>query len=178
MSKVLTREKTHEPVVYSTRNGLPERVRGQVIGLLNARLADAVDLQTHAKTAHWNVRGEGFFALHKLFDEIAGDVAGYVDLLAERAVQLGGVAEGGARIAASRSQLPPYPMEGSGWRHHVEALSAALAIFGELVRQAIEETARLGDAGTADLFTEISRGTDKWLWFVESHVNETPLAGR
>jgi starvation-inducible DNA-binding protein len=178
MSNVLTKEKAREGVVYPTRNGLPEKVRGQVITLLNARLADAVDLQMQVKTAHWNVRGESFFALHKLFDEIGGDVAGYVDLLAERAVQLGGVAEGTARISAARSQLPPYPMEGSGWRHHVEAISASLAIFGELVREAIEETARLGDAGTADLFTEISRGTDKWLWFVESHVSATPLAER
>jgi len=178
MSGVSIKDVSGDPVVYPTRNGLPEKVRGRVIGLLNARLADAVDLQSQAKAAHWNVRGEGFYALHKLFDEVSEDAAGYVDLIAERAVQFGGVAEGTARIAASRSQLPPYPMEGTGWRHHVEALSAALAIFGELVRAAIDETARLGDAGTADLFTEISRGTDKWLWFVESHVSEVPLGKR
>jgi starvation-inducible DNA-binding protein len=31
-------------------------------------------------------------------------------------------------------------------------------------------TSDLGDADTADVFTEISRGTDKWLWMVEAHV--------
>jgi starvation-inducible DNA-binding protein len=152
-----------------TKNDLPETVRSRVIDVLNARLADAIDLQTQCKQAHWNVKGPNFIALHKLFDEVNEDVEEYVDLLAERAVQLGGVADGTARSVAKRSTLAEYGAKGPDPRDHVQALSSALASFGKTVRAAIAQTDDLGDADTADVFTEISRGTDQWLWFVEAH---------
>ncbi len=156
--------------LYPTRNDVPEPIRPQLIVLLNQLLADAVDLQTQAKAAHWNVKGPNFIALHKLFDEVYASVAEYVDLLAERAVQLGGVAEGTARIAARRSDLEEYPLGIAEGGRHAEALANALASFGAGVRRAIDEADGLGDKGTADLFTEVSRGIDKWLWFVEAHL--------
>ena len=156
--------------MYPTKNDLPEGTRRQVIDLCNARLADAIDLQTQTKQAHWNVKGPDFIALHKLFDEVNDDVEEYVDLLAERAVQLGGVADGTARSVAKRSTLPEYPLKGGTGRQHVEALSTALASFGKAVRTAIAESDRLDDADTNDIFVEISRGVDKWLWMVEAHL--------
>ena len=90
---------------YVTRNDLGESVRTQVAEFLNRRLADALDLQGQCKQAHWNVKGPQFIALHKLFDEVYADVEGYVDLLAERIVQLGGVAEGTIRVAAERRSV-------------------------------------------------------------------------
>ena len=160
--------------LYPTKNDLSAGVRGQVIAILNQHLADAVDLQTQTRMAHWNVKGPSFVALHKLFDEVHGAVAEYVDLIAERAVQLGGVAEGTARIAALRSNLVEYPCGIGAGSRHVEALSVALAACGTGMRRAIDEVAWLGDAGTADLFTEIARGVDKWLWFVEAHSQSEP----
>ncbi|TMA19237.1 MAG: DNA starvation/stationary phase protection protein Dps [Deltaproteobacteria bacterium] len=157
--------------MYPTKNDLPEGTRRQVIELCNARLADAIDLQTQTKQAHWNVKGPDFIALHKLFDEVNDDVEEYVDLLAERAVQLGGVADGTARSVAKRSTLPEYPLKGGTGRQHVEALSTALASFGKAVRTAIAESDRLDDADTNDIFVEISRGVDKWLWMVEAHLH-------
>jgi starvation-inducible DNA-binding protein len=156
--------------MYPTKNDLPESVRSKVVELLNARLADAIDLQTQCKQAHWNVKGPTFIALHKLFDDINEDAEEYVDLIAERAVQLGGVAEGTARSVAKRSTLAEYGAKGPDGREHVQALSSALAAFGKIVRAAIAQTGDLGDADTADVFTEISRGVDKWLWMVEAHV--------
>ena len=155
--------------LYSTKNDLPEATRTEVIVLLNQRLADAIDLQTQCKQAHWNVKGPAFIALHKLFDEITEDVENYVDLIAERIVQLGGIAEGTAGVIASRSTLVDYPLALSTGAEHVAALSDALGTFGRAVRLGIEEMNELEDAGSADILTEISRGTDKWLWFVEAH---------
>src|SRR5256885_13589517 len=129
---------------YETLNDLPESARAQVIDLLNERLADAIDLQTQMKQAHWNVKGPQFIALHKLFDEIYGAVEDYVDLLAERIVQLGGVAEGTGAIVAERSELPQYPLNLSSGEQHVWALSNALARFGERIRRTIDETDDLG----------------------------------
>jgi starvation-inducible DNA-binding protein len=156
--------------MYPTKNDLPESTRAQIIETLNQRLADAIALQTQAKQAHWNVKGPHFIGLHKLFDEISDAILEYIDLIAERAVQLGGVAEGTAKMAVQRAQLKPYPLDISSGKDHCEALSSALAIFGKVVRQSIDEADKAGDKDTADLFTEISRGTDQWLWFVEAHL--------
>ena len=158
--------------LYPTKNDLPEASRREVVGLLNQRLADCIDLQTQSKQAHWNVKGPAFIALHKLFDEIHGAVAEYADLLAERIVQLGGIAEGTVGVVAERSELVDYPLTLSTGQQHVAALSDALSEFGRAVRVGIEEMNELEDAGSADILTEISRGVDKWLWFVEAHQQD------
>jgi len=155
--------------LYDTKNDLARDTRVEVIALLNQRLAEAIDLQTQGKQAHWNVKGPTFIALHKLFDEVTEDVEGYVDEIAERIVQLGGIAEGTVGAVEERSKLPDYPLALSTGAEHVAALSDALAAFGRAVRIGIEEMNELEDAGTADLLTGISRGVDKWLWFVEAH---------
>lgn len=158
------------PIVYETLNDLPKASRGQVIDLINQRLADAIDLQAQVKQAHWNVKGPHFIGLHELFDDIYGAVSDYVDLIAERAVQLGGIAQGTVRVSAERSRLDQYPLDISTGQSHVTALSRALAEFGHGVRMAIDEADGFDDADTADIFTEVSRGIDKWLWFVEAHL--------
>jgi starvation-inducible DNA-binding protein len=156
--------------MFKTKNDLSETIRGKAIELLNARLADAIDLQTQTKQAHWNIKGPNFIALHELFDKVNEDVEDYVDEIAERVVQLGGVAEGTARMAAKRSSLSEYPANTVDGRSHVEALSSALAAFGKSARKGIDQANEFNDLDTADLFTEISRGVDKWLWFVEAHL--------
>lgn len=156
--------------MLQTKNDLPQTVRDKMVELLNARLADAIDLQTQCKQAHWNVKGPTFIALHELFDQINEDAEDYVDLIAERAVQLGGVARGTARMVAKASTLSEYGATTPDGREHVQALSSTLAAFGKLARAAISHTDEAGDADTADIFTEISRGVDKWLWMVEAHL--------
>ena len=157
--------------MYPTKNDLPEATRRAMIELCNARLADAIDLQTQTKQAHWNVKGPHFIALHELFDKVNADVEDYVDLVAERAVQLGGAVEGTVRSVAKRSTLAEYPLKTGTGRQHVDALSSALAAFAKVIRGAIEESDRAGDEGTNDIFIEISRGVDKWLWMVEAHLS-------
>lgn len=157
--------------VHPTKNDLGEALRGSMIELLNARLADAVDLHTQCKQAHWNVRGPSFFSLHELFDHVAEDAQEYADALAERVAQLGGVASGTARCAARCSTLPEYPAGAAAGAEHITAMASALATFGRAVRAAIVVSANDGDADTADLFTEISRGVDQWLWMVEAHAH-------
>ena len=161
---------TETAKLYNTENDLPKPTREAVVGLINQRLADIVDLKTQIKQAHWNVKGPHFIGLHKLFDEIAEDVEEYTDLIAERAVQLGGVAEGTARVAANHSRLGEYPLTIADGALHIEAVAKALSDFGREVRLTINETQTLEDADTADMFTDVSRGIDKWLWFVEAHT--------
>jgi starvation-inducible DNA-binding protein len=153
-----------------THNTLPDDIRAQSIELLNKHLAAAIDLHGQVKQAHWNVRGPGFIAIHELFDRVSTEVAAYSDLLAERAGGLGGTAHGTIQVAAERSFLVPYPLGIADVVQHVFAVSATLAAFGQSIRGAIDQSMAFGDATSADLFTEISRGIDRQLWLVESHV--------
>ena len=121
------------------------------------------------KQAHWNVKGPSFIALHELFDKVSEAVEDYVDTIAERIVQLGGIAEGTVRMSGARTRLEEYPLNIADGTAHVEAVAKALSTFGREVRHTINQADELDDADTGDIFTEISRGTDKWLWFVEAH---------
>jgi starvation-inducible DNA-binding protein len=153
-----------------THNDLPEGTRKQMVSLLNIHLADGTDLGLQAKQAHWNVKGPNFFSLHELFDKLYEEASGWNDLVAERAVQLGGIAEGTLQSAVQGTRLRPYGIELTSGKEHLEALSSSLAAYGRTAREAIDVAARAGDADTADLFTEISRAADKMLWFLESHL--------
>ncbi|MBA3601425.1 MAG: DNA starvation/stationary phase protection protein Dps [Acidobacteria bacterium] len=156
--------------MHNTKNDLAKGKREKVIEHLNVRLADAIDLKTQAKQAHWNVKGHHFIALHELFDQVATAVEAHVDLIAERVTALGGTAMGTARVVAQRSSLSEYPLEIFDGTAHVDALSTAMADFGKKIRQNIDDADKLDDADTADLFTEVSREIDKLLWFVEAHI--------
>lgn len=152
-----------------TKNDLAEAKRETATALLQDRLASAIAVQLQAKQAHWNVKGPNFIALHELFDAVATEARGWVDEIAERITALGGVADGRARTVAAQTVVSEYPLEIQSGPDHVEAFSNALAAFGQSVRDGIDAAGDIGDAGTQDLFTQISRAVDKQLWFVESH---------
>jgi starvation-inducible DNA-binding protein len=157
--------------MFETRNDLAAGTRTRMVKLLNARLADAIDLNTQVKHAHWNVKGPNFIALHELFDDVAENVEEHVDTIAERATALGGTAHGTLAAVARASTLKAYPEDISDGLAHVKALATVLADFGAKVRAGIEEAARAADADTSDLFTGISRDVDKYLWFLEAHLH-------
>jgi starvation-inducible DNA-binding protein len=156
--------------LHQTRNNLREKIRRAMIDLLNQQLSDVLDLGLQAKQAHWNVKGPNFIGLHELFDKVAEELEEFSDDIAERAVELGGVALGTIQAVSKKSRLPAYLLDLVSGREHVTALSGALAKFGASTRDAIDLAAEAGDADTADLFTEISRGVDKLLWLVEAHL--------
>ncbi len=157
---------------FATSVSLPESTRQQVIDILNARLADTLDLKTQVKQAHWNVKGPEFFQLHELFDSIAGHLEEQTDLIAERVTALGGTALGTARIAAAASSIPEYDLDASGGVEHVVAVSSRLAKAANQFRSDIDTTDELGDKATSDLFTQITREADKDLWFLEAHLQK------
>ena len=153
--------------MHRTRIDLSAETRGRVIELLNARLADATDLQLQTKHAHWNVKGPNFIALHELFDQVATGLGGHVDDMAERVTALGGIAEGTLQSVVGRSRLQPYPLTQADGRAHVEALADAFARLGKSVRKPSTQS---GDVDTSDLFTGVSRSVDKNLWLLEAHL--------
>jgi len=155
---------------HKTSIDLDGETREQIIALLNQQLADTFDLYSQTKQAHWNVKGPQFFQLHELFDQLAGELIPYVDDIAERATTLGGTALGTARMATKASRLEEYPADVFEGKKSLETLIDRYAALAASTREAIDKSDDLNDADTADLFTGISRGLDKSLWFLEAHL--------
>ncbi len=158
--------------VHHAGSELGDETRAAMVESLNRRLADAIDLQLQAKQAHWNVKGPSFIALHDLFERVAVNLGQHADLLAERAVQLGGVVDGVVQAVAERSELPRYPSRITSGRDHVMALTNALGAFGGMLRPGIAEAEQAEDAATADILTEVARDIDKLRWLVEAHAGD------
>jgi starvation-inducible DNA-binding protein len=167
--------------MHPTQNDISANNRRKLVDLLNASVADCSDLLSQAKQAHWNVKGENFIALHELFDQVYLTLLPHVDVLAERIAQLGGQVYGTLRAAAKASKLKEYPLEAADGQEHVRALSAAIASVAKSARANIEASEKLGDQNATDIFTALSRDLDKYLWFVEAHlegVEAAPTARR
>lgn len=156
--------------MHKTSIDLDAETREQIVALLNQQLADTFDLYSQTKQAHWNVKGQQFFQLHELFDKLAAELLDHVDTIAERSTTLGGTALGTARMAAAKSRLPEYSAEIIGGRESIEALVQRYAELAATTRAAIDRADELGDVDTSDLFTGVSRGLDKSLWFLEAHL--------
>ena len=154
----------------NTRIDIKPKLRDGMTALLNQQLADTLDLYTQVKQAHWNVKGPNFIALHELFDKLAEDLEEPVDDIAERITALGGVAIGTARAAARTSRLAEFPLDRVEGLKAIDLLADRYAALAKTTRAAIETASKEGDADTSDLFTGISRGLDKALWFLEAHL--------
>ena len=157
---------------HATENNLASNVKSTAIGLLNARLAESIDLSLMTKQAHWNLKGRQFIGVHEMLDKLRDDVDEYSDTMAERAVQLGGTALGTSEVVVKQSKVPDYPTDIYKVEDHLKAMIERLGMVANTVRKSIDEADEAGDADTADVFTEVSRGLDKWLWFLEAHLQE------
>ena len=147
---------------------LPDGQQAKMIEILNRRLADAIELRLQSRQAYWNVKGPQFMALRELFSNVAEGVEEDANLIAARIVQLGGRAEGTAHAVAGRSSLDGYRLATAVGKGYIDALSQTLIDFGRHARYASAQATLLQDADTAAIFTDIARGIDKWLWFVET----------
>lgn len=163
---------------FQTHIDIPADARQRLIGVLNQQLAETLDLYTQTKQAHWNIKGSDFFQLHELFDQLATDVFGFVDTIAERVTALGGYACGTARMAAQASKIAEYPREAIDGRQHLDALIERWSRYAANNRKALDAAQNDDDQATADIFTDVARAADKDLWFLEAHLQSaTQRAG-
>lgn len=162
--------KNNKTRTLNTFNPTDDKLRDRIAEMLNEVLANSISLRLHAKTAHWNVRGPQFMALHELFDKVAADAAEYSDTIAERVGQMGVLAQGTPEVVSKTNSLPAFPNTETNGDKIVEALSESLAKFIESCREGIERAEQMGDPITEDILTEVCRGSELNLWFVESHI--------
>lgn len=165
-------EQTNAAHLHRTRNSTKNNAKAVSMECLQARLADSLDLGLVTKQAHWNLKGPQFIGIHLMLDTFRTAQDEWTDSMAERIVQLGGTARGTVQEVVSRTSLTPYPTDSYKIADHLAALIERYAACANAIRQNIEDTDEAGDPDTADLFTEVSRGLDKQLWFLEAHVQE------
>ena len=154
----------------TNRNTLKSNAKKVSIEVLGALLADGIDLALLTKHAHWNLKGPRFIAIHEMLDGFRTEIDGHVDTMAERIVQLGGIASGTLQGVAAASRLPAYPADIIAEDKHLAALTERYAKAATTVRDGIDQTGEAGDADTADILTSYSRALDKALWFLEAHL--------
>lgn len=165
-------DQTKGAYLHKTNNDLKNNAKAVAMQLLEARLADSIDLGLITKQAHWNLKGPQFIGVHLMLDKFRGEQDEWTDTMAERIVQLGGTARGTVQEVGTRTALKPYPTDIYAVADHLAALIERFATCANAVRKSIEEADDAGDADTADVFTEVSRGLDKQLWFLEAHTQE------
>ena len=163
---------------HHTRNDTQSNAKAVAIETLQSRLSDGIDLALDIKQAHWNLKGPSFIGVHLMLDGFRDEVDGYNDKMAERIMQLGGSASGTVEAVAAKTSLAAYPLDTYAIADHLAALIDRYAVYGNAVRADIVGTDEAGDADTSDLLTEVSRGLDKQLWFLEAHVQEPTGAMR
>jgi starvation-inducible DNA-binding protein len=151
---------------HQTRNDTSSNAKRVSIETLGKRLVDGIDLALVVKQAHWNLKGPQFIGIHLMLDGFRDELDDFNDKVAER------ITQGTAAAVASESTLKPYPLDAYAIADHLAALIDRYAAYANAVRRNIDDTDEAGDVGTSDLFTEISRGVDKQLWFLEAHVQE------
>ena len=156
--------------LHRTKNN--QNGRGVSVALLEARICDGIDMALITKQAHWNLKGPQFIGIHLMLDTFRAEQDEFVDTMAERITQLGGTALGTVQEVAKKSALEPYPVNIYQVSDHIHALIDRYATVANAIRQSIDEADEAGDADTADIFTEVSRGIDKQLWFLEAHTQE------
>jgi starvation-inducible DNA-binding protein len=165
-------DQTKDATLHPTKNDTKNNAKAVSMECLEARLADSIDLGLVTKQAHWNLKGPQFIGVHLMLDKFRGEQDEWTDSIAERIVQLGGTAKGTVQEIDKRTALKPYPTDIYKVADHLAALIERYAACANAMRKNIDDTDEAGDADTADLFTEVSRGLDKQLWFLEAHVQE------
>ena len=158
--------------LHKTNNDTKNNAKAVSMECLQARMADGIDLALVTKQAHWNLKGPQFIGVHLMLDGFRDEIDEWNDMMAERITQLGGTARGTVQEVGKDTSLEPYPTDVYAVADHIHELIVRYAKVANAIRKNIDDTAEAGDAGTADLFTEVSRGLDKQLWFLEAHTQE------
>ena len=144
--------------------GISEKNLQKSIGLLTTLLADEVLLYTKTRKFHWNVCGESFMELHKLFQEQYNTLEETIDEIAERISKLGGKTIGTLKEFLSESRLKEDAGKYPERNDMILQLLADHETIASEIRKDISKSEENKDAGTTDFITGILQQHEHISW--------------
>jgi starvation-inducible DNA-binding protein len=149
-----------------------KKLADSTISALEPILDNLLELYTHVKSAHWNLRDENFIAIHRLLDEVAEEVDESADSVAERIRQLGQPVNAPSQKFSTKNSLPKFPAGELSAPDDVLAICNSMKAAISSIREGIKATSAddTDEPITADLLTRISGELEKYLWVLNSHL--------
>jgi len=151
--------------------GISESNLSKSIRSLTAILSDEMTLYVKTRKFHWNVSGESFMELHKLFENEYEELEERVDSIAERINKLGGKTIGTMKefISSTRIKESPgnYPLQRDMMNELMEDHESII----KLLRKDIDECSlNFKDIGTADFLTGIMEKHETTAWILRRYL--------
>ena len=152
--------------------GISDKHLHKSIELLSKLLADEMILYIKTRKFHWNVSGESFMELHKLFQSQYTELEETADQVAERIGKLGGIAIGTMKEFSSQSRLQETPNANPKRNDMLKELANDYEKVIVELRKDIEKSQQIHkDAGTADFLTGILEQHETTTWVLRRYLN-------
>ncbi|MXP51029.1 DNA starvation/stationary phase protection protein Dps [Pantoea sp. SoEX] len=155
-------------LIYSCSN-IDNNEKINMIDKLNCILANLIDLSLITKQAHWNIRGNNFIAIHKMLDDCYYTIIKHQDIIAERIVQLNGIALGTIQVIYGKTSLKNYPLNIDKIQNHLQEL---IRRYNIVITNNTKEIDDIKDVVTNDILISLTRDLDKCLWLIESNIEK------
>ena len=152
--------------------GMSEINLQRCINLLSVSLSDEMTLYIKTRKFHWNVAGESFMELHKLFESQYAKLEIIIDEVAERINKLGGKTIGTMNEFTLLSRIVEHPNKYPVQKAMIsELMSDHEMIISELRKEIDVCTNECHDVGTADLLTGILQQHESIAWILRRYLN-------
>lgn len=140
--------------------------------LLSVVLSDEMTLYVKTRKFHWNVAGESFMELHKLFESQYTEIEAIIDTVAERIGKLGGKTIGTMNEFTLLSRIVEHPNQYPVRKIMIqELLSDHESLVAELRKDIDLSTDENHDVGTADLLTGIMQQHETIAWILRRYLD-------
>lgn len=152
--------------------GISEKNLDKSISLLSILLSDEMTLYIKTRKFHWNVSGESFMELHKLFENQYTQLEETIDLVAERINKLGGKTIGTSKEFAKLTRLTEAPGKYPAQKEMIkELLGDHETVIQELRKDIDGSSDKNKDAGTTDFLTGIMEQHETTAWILRRYLN-------
>jgi starvation-inducible DNA-binding protein len=152
--------------------GISEKHLSVSIEMLSIILADEMVLYVKTRKFHWNVSGESFMELHKLFQNQYTELEETIDLVAERIGKLGGKTIGTMHEFANLTRLKESPNKYPNQKDMMKELLEDYETLIVEIRKDIETcNEKNKDAGTVDFLTAIMEQHESTAWILRRYLN-------
>jgi len=152
--------------------GIPENKINAVTELLSEALANEVTLYTKTRKFHWNVSGESFMELHKLFEDHYKKLEESIDEVAERIGKLGHKAIGTMEEFGKLSTVKEHPGKYPSSKEMIKELLTDHETIIIMLRKSVDDCVeKHKDAGTADFLTGLMEQHETIAWTLRRYLN-------